>query len=114
MEVYNPDIVALQDTMYAIGGKWKIPIIKSICSGNIHFKEIERSIPGITKRSLSKELKELELNQFITRMAYEDTPSKAEYRFTQYAKSLIPLIEEMVSWGREHRRRILTKSHTLA
>ncbi len=58
----NPDILALQDTIYAVGGKWRIPILKSICIGNERFMEIEKSIPGITKRSLAKELKELELN----------------------------------------------------
>lgn len=106
----NPDIRALHDTFYAVGGKWKIPILKSICAGSDHFAAIERSIPGITKRSLSKELKELEMNGFITRKTYPDTPTKAIYRFTPYAQSLVPMIYEMVKWGNEHRRRITGKA----
>jgi DNA-binding HxlR family transcriptional regulator len=101
--------LALKDTMYAIGGKWKIRIIKSVCVGNNHFSDIERSIPGITKRMLSRELKELETNQIITRKVYPDMPSKAEYRFTDYAKTLIPLVNEMVRWGREHRKVIANR-----
>ncbi len=46
------EIRALQDTIYVIGGKWKLPIINSICNGNKRFREIERSIPGITTRML--------------------------------------------------------------
>ena len=52
------EIQALQDTLYVLGGKWKLPIINSICNGNKRFRDIERSIPGITTRMLSKELKE--------------------------------------------------------
>ena len=54
------EVRALQDTIYVIGGKWRLPIINSICNGNKRFREIERSIPGITTRMLSKELKEME------------------------------------------------------
>jgi DNA-binding HxlR family transcriptional regulator len=108
----NHEDLALQDTFYAIGGKWKVRIIKSICSGNIRFSEIEKSLSGITKRTLSKELKELEVNQFITRKTYPDQPSKAEYKFTNYVGTLIPLVNEMVRWGNEHRQVIMKRQKT--
>ncbi|WP_299516322.1 helix-turn-helix domain-containing protein [Mucilaginibacter sp.] len=41
------EIQALQDTIYMIGGKWKLPIINSLCNGNKRFRDIKRSIPGI-------------------------------------------------------------------
>ena len=50
------EVQALQDTLYVLGGKWKLSIINSICNGNKRFKDIERSIPGITTWMLSKEL----------------------------------------------------------
>lgn len=103
---YNADDQALQDTIYAIGGKWKVRIVKSICNGNIRFSEIEKSIPGITKRMLSRELKDLELNRFITRTVYPDIPMKAEYKFTEHAKTLVPLVDEMVRWAKEHRKKL--------
>ena len=67
----NPkqEVQALQDTIYVIGGKWKLPIINSLCNGNRRFMDIERSIPGISPRMLSRELKELEANQIIRRTA---------------------------------------------
>ncbi|WP_449399023.1 winged helix-turn-helix transcriptional regulator [Chryseobacterium wanjuense] len=73
-KIDEQDIKALQDTIYVIGGKWKLPIIYSICNGNKRFSDIEKSIPGITKRMLSLNLKELEANKLITRKVDIDFP----------------------------------------
>jgi DNA-binding HxlR family transcriptional regulator len=97
------EMQALQDTLYVMRGKWKIPIINSICNGNKRFREIERSIPGITTRMLSKELKELEMNKFIVRTVYPDMPVTVEYTSTEYCKSLGNIILEMIKWGIAHR-----------
>jgi DNA-binding HxlR family transcriptional regulator len=97
---------ALQDTLYVIGGKWKLPIINSICNGNKRFREIERSIPGITTRMLSRELKELEANKLITRTVTPDTPVLVEYESTQYCKTFAPVITAMINWGIAHRDKI--------
>ena len=108
----NQNDLALQDTIYIISSKWKIRIIKSICMGHIRFTEIEKSLSGITKRTLSKELKELEINQLVTRKTYPDQPSKAEYKLASYARTMIPLINEMVRWGTEHRQMIIKRQKT--
>ncbi len=100
------EIQALQDTIYVIGGKWKLPIINSICNGNHRFREIERSIPGITTRMLSRELKEMELNKLIRRIEDPGFPSKVEYVSTEYCKSFGNIILEMISWGKQHRKKI--------
>jgi DNA-binding HxlR family transcriptional regulator len=100
---------ALQDTIYVIGGKWRLPIINSICNGNKRFREIERSIPGITTRMLSRELKEMELNKLITRTVYAGPPVLVEYESTGYCKSFGPVILAMIEWGIAHRKKILGK-----
>ena len=107
----QPDEVqALQDTIYVIGGKWKLPIINSLCNGNKRFRDIERSIPKITTRMLSRELKSLELNKIIIRKAYEDeSPVRVEYETTSYCKTFAPIILEMIKWGKEHRKKIRIK-----
>jgi DNA-binding HxlR family transcriptional regulator len=97
---------ALQDTIYVIGGKWKLPIINSICNGNKRFREIERSIPGITTRMLSRELKEMELNKLVKRTVYPDTPVRVEYESTQYCKTFGHIIQAMIDWGKQHRENI--------
>ncbi|UKT63381.1 winged helix-turn-helix transcriptional regulator [Pedobacter mucosus] len=98
---------ALQDTIYVIGGKWKMPIIFALCIGNHQrFKELERNVTGITARMLSRELKEMELNKLVTRTVYPETPVRIEYEITEYCKTLVPLIQFMIDWGLLHRKKI--------
>jgi len=106
--VRNPkeEIQALQDTIYVIGGKWKLPIINSLCNGNTRFREIQRSIPGITSRMLAKELKEMELNKIISRHVFDDSPVTVEYRTTPYCKTFGQIILAMIDWGKAHKRMI--------
>ena len=100
------ELQALQDTIYVIGGKWKLPIINSICNGNKRFREIERSIPGITTRMLSRELKEMEMNKLIKRTVHSGPPVLVEYESTEYCKSFGKIILAMIQWGKEHRKYI--------
>jgi DNA-binding HxlR family transcriptional regulator len=102
------ELRALQDTLYFIGGKWRLPIINSICNGNRRFREIERSIPGITTRMLSKELKEMEMNKLVKRNVYDESPVLVEYEPTEYCRSFGNIIMAMINWGREHRK-VVTK-----
>ena len=103
------ELQALQDTLYFIGGKWRIPIINSICNGNKRFREIERSIPGITTRMLSKELKDMEMNKLVKRTVYTDIPVLIEYEPTAYCRSFGEIIQAMIDWGREHRKNVLNE-----
>lgn len=103
------ELRALQDTIYVVGSKWRLPIINSICNGNKRFREIERSIPGITTRMLSRELKEMELNKLVKRTVYADSPVLVEYTSTGYCKSLGPVIAAMIKWGKQHKKKILEK-----
>ena len=100
------EVQALQDTIYVIGGKWKLPIINSICNGNKRFREIERSIPGITTRMLSRELKEMEMNKLITRTVHEDSATLITYESTDYCKTFALIILAMIDWGIEHRKKV--------
>jgi DNA-binding HxlR family transcriptional regulator len=92
----------LQDTLYVINGKWKIPIINSLCNGNRRYREIQRSIPGITSRMLSKELKELEMNKIIRRVVKDEPGIVVEYETTSYCKTFSEIILAMIDWGKQH------------
>jgi DNA-binding HxlR family transcriptional regulator len=102
------EVQALQDTIYVIGGKWKLPIINSLCNGNRRFRDIERSIPGITTRMLSRELKEMEANKLVKRTVTPNTPVMVEYTVTSYCRSLGDIILEMIKWGKQHRKKIMS------
>jgi DNA-binding HxlR family transcriptional regulator len=103
------NVKAIRDTLYVIGGKWKLLILLSICNGHGRFRDIERSIQGITTRMLSKELKELEMNNLITRKVYDDSPVLVKYTATPYAQTLVPVVQAMVDWGVSHSKKIRGK-----
>lgn len=94
-----------------LNGKWKLPILGSLIKGKKRFKELERNIPKITPKMLSKELRDLELNMMITRTVYDTIPATVEYEITSYGMSLDKVLYEMCDWGLEHRKRITGKSY---
>ncbi len=102
-------LTPVRDTLDAIGGKWKLLILISIWEGNTHFREIERSIPKLSTKVLSKELKELELNKLIRRTVIDDIPVRIEYTITDHAKSLKKVIKALHDWGTLHRKAIFGK-----
>lgn len=99
-------ILPVRDAIDVINGKWKLPIIISLTFGNKRFTQISHEIPGITDRMLSKELKELEMNQLIKRTLYDAFPPVVEYSITSHGKSLEKVIDELRDWGVTHRKKI--------
>lgn len=97
-------VLAINDTLNVISGKWKIPIIASMLFGKQRFTEIQRNIPKITPRMLSKELKELELNGIVKRTVYDSIPVTIEYELTESAKQLDDVMNSMIKWGINHRK----------
>lgn len=100
-------LMPVRDTLEIIGGKWKLLILISIAEGNKHFREIERSIPKLSTKVLSKELKELEANRMIQRAVIDDFPVRIEYTVTTHAKTLKKVIKALHEWGILHRKEIL-------
>jgi len=106
----NRSLAAVRDSLYVIGGKWKLPIIIALMEGPQRFRELQRSLDGITPKVLSKELKELELNAFIVRTVYDTTPVTVEYRLTEYSQTLKPVLNALRIWGEKHREHIRSQS----
>ncbi|RFM29346.1 winged helix-turn-helix transcriptional regulator [Chitinophaga silvisoli] len=106
---FQDKIRAIQDTMFVIGGKWKIPVILSIYVGNKRFNDIAASIPNITNRVLSKELKHLEENLLITRTVVDDYPVRIEYALTDYCLTIDMIAKPMEEWGKRHKKMISRK-----
>jgi DNA-binding HxlR family transcriptional regulator len=103
-------ISAIRDTLYVLSGKWKLPIIVALSNGAKRFKDLQRELEDITPKILSKELKELELNEFVTRTVYATSPVTVEYALTKYSQSLDNIIDEMREWGIQHRKRMMNSS----
>ena len=109
-EACTKSIAAIRDTLYVLSGKWKLPIIIALKSGPSRFKDLQRQLQDITPKILSKELKELELNEFVTRMVYATSPVTVEYNLTKYSETLNKVIIEMSDWGLQHRKRMMNNS----
>ena len=103
-------LLAINDALDILRGKWKIRIIGSLTFGKKRFKEMQREVQGITAKMLSKELKELEVNELVLRTVRNTTPVAVEYELTEYGKTLDSVIEELRDWGTKHRRRIIKKN----
>ena len=103
-------ILALNDCLTVLNGKWKVPIIGTLLFGPRRFKDLESIIKKITPRMLSKELKELELNNIVSRKIYNARPVRIEYELTDSGHMLKPIFETMVEWGAQHRSEVLGKS----
>lgn len=102
-------VLAVNDTLNVITGKWKLPIIGSLIYGKKRFRELEREIPRITPRMLSKELKELEMNGIVIRTVYDTIPVSVEYELTKSGDSLKSVLDVMVQWGLIHRKSVMGK-----
>jgi DNA-binding HxlR family transcriptional regulator len=103
-------VLAINDTLNVINGKWKLPIIASLSFNKKRFTEIQRNIPNITPRMLSKELKDLEMNGMIKRTVYDTTPVSVEYELSNSGQSIGEVLEKMVEWGIKHRKSVITKA----
>lgn len=108
-EVCLQSVAAVKDALYAVNGKWKLPIIVALSEGPLRFKELQRALDDITPRVLSKELKEMELNEFITRTVYDTTPVTITYALTPYSASLKEVITSLRNWGMQHKEHLLSK-----
>lgn len=103
-------VLNINDTLNVISGKWKLPILGSILFGKKRFTDIQRNIPKITPRMLSKELKELELNGVLVRTVYDTTPVSVEYELSETGKQITEVLDKMIEWGIEHRKSVLKKA----
>jgi DNA-binding HxlR family transcriptional regulator len=102
-------MLPLFDALDALKGRWRMPILISLGFGTKRFTQISKEVTGISDKILSKELKELEMNQLITRTVHSGFPPIVEYSITQHGRSIENVVRELVSWGAVHRKKIIGK-----
>jgi DNA-binding HxlR family transcriptional regulator len=92
-------------TAEIIGGKWKPMILFYLEDKTRRFSELQRLIPGTTKKMLTKHLRELERDELVRRKVFAQVPPRVEYSLTRHGQSLRPILVQMSSWGKKHRAR---------
>lgn len=81
-------------------GKWTLLIIRDLADGRSRFCELERSLAGISPRTLSLRLRALEEERIVERRTFAEVPPRVEYVLTEKGRALVPIIEDMRSYGR--------------
>jgi DNA-binding HxlR family transcriptional regulator len=88
-------------TAEVVCGKWTLLIIRDLAEGRSRFCELERSLLGISPRTLSLRLRALEEEGIVERQTFPEVPPRVEYALTDKGCALIPIIESMRSYGRD-------------
>jgi DNA-binding HxlR family transcriptional regulator len=90
-------------TLAVIGGKWKPLILWHLYEGGVRrFLELQRLIPGITRKVLTQHLRERERHGVVARQIFDEMPLRVEYSLTKYGRTLRPLMRVLSDWGSKH------------
>lgn len=104
-------ILAINDSMEILAGKWKFHIIGTLMLfEKLRFMELLREVDGIGAKMLSKELQDLEMNHLIRRTVLNTKPLTVEYELTECGRTLGPIIDEIAKWGITYRSTLYQKN----
>jgi DNA-binding HxlR family transcriptional regulator len=87
-----------------LGNKWTALIIKELCNGPARFSMLEKSLPGISPRTLSQRLDEMENCKLITKKSFAEVPPRVEYTLTDKGNDLLPILKSMADWGNKYHK----------
>jgi DNA-binding HxlR family transcriptional regulator len=82
-------------------GKWTLLVIRDLAEGRSRFCELERSLEGISPRTLSLRLRALEEEGILERQTFPEVPPRVEYALTEKGRALVPIVESMRAYGTE-------------
>jgi DNA-binding HxlR family transcriptional regulator len=102
------EIVPMQEVLDRVAGKWSILIMVTASAGPIRFTELERAVPGVSRRMLTLTLRNLERDGLMTRTVYPTVPPKVEYELTPMARELRTALLTLTEWAAHHGETIAT------
>jgi DNA-binding HxlR family transcriptional regulator len=92
----------VQATSNVLAGKWKVLIVWHLAFGSRRFAEIRDLLPGVSEKVLTAQLRDLERDGILCRLATESLPPRVDYLLSDAGKELIPVMEAMCGWGTKH------------
>ena len=93
-------------TVQLIGNKWKLLILRNLLARPWRFNEMLRSIPGISQKVLTDNLRAMEKDEIITRTVYPEVPPRVEYALSELGESMRPIIKAMEEWGLTYQKMV--------
>jgi DNA-binding HxlR family transcriptional regulator len=100
--IKRPELCPVETTARIVGGRWKAAVLEQLFLGTKRFSELKRAITGMTQRTLSQQLHDLQSTGIVERTVYADTPPRVVYTITPLGRSLRPLLDAMCHWGKSH------------
>ena len=85
-----------------LGSKWKLLILRELFKGMRRFGELARSVPGISQKMLTQQLRKMEEDGLVSRKIYPEVPPRVEYSLTGIGSSLKPVLDAMHKWGTKY------------
>ncbi|MFA1712039.1 winged helix-turn-helix transcriptional regulator [Peribacillus frigoritolerans] len=98
--------ISVEATLEVMGGKWKCVILCHLTHGKKRTSELKRLMPNITQKMLTQQLRELEKDEVINRIVYNQVPPKVEYELSEYGQSLESILSALCTWGENHITRV--------
>ena len=93
-------------TVQLIGNKWKLLILRNLMTHPWRFNEMLRSIPGISQKVLTDNLRALEKDGIISRTVFPEVPPRVEYALSELGDSMRPIIDAMQAWGVNYQKMV--------
>ena len=93
-------------TLQLIGNKWKVLILRNLMARPWRFNEMLRSIPGISQKVLTDNLRALENDEIITRTVFPEVPPRVEYALSDLGESMRPILKAMETWGAGYQEKV--------
>ena len=92
-----------------ISDKWKVLILRDLLSGTKRFGELKKSIGHVTQKVLTAQLRQMEESGLLTRTVYAEVPPRVEYTLTELGYSLKPILDAMLVWGENYKKKVETE-----
>ena len=102
----------VETAIEVIGGRWKVLILQELFGGVRRFSELHRALSGVSHRTLTQQLRELEAHGIVRRKVHRQVPPKVEYSLTPVGETLKPVIAVMHDWAEGYRQKRGTKANT--
>ena len=96
----------VETTLMLISDRWKVLIIRDLLDGRKRFGELKKSIGSISQKVLTSNLREMEADGLVNRKVYAEVPPRVEYTLTDTGYSLKPILDAMVEWGMEYKKKL--------